>query len=192
MIRADEKGTRVLLKKGRLFSRQTLVFGLRVIFSKSPALDWAKGQMVILVFSILLLSWGLAGVFDLVFQGYGQGSGNSGQVAKILGIESREYSRPGAGTGGNERLRNDLFMVTAVKKKVVRKEPKTNPVELLKRIELQGVMGGSSPKAIVQYRHNKKTVTVSAGDDLGEFKVMEIRERSVILKWRDELFELSL
>ena len=30
------------------------------------------------------------------------------------------------------------------------------------------------------------------GDDLGEFKVMEIRSGSVVLKWRNELFELSL
>ena len=45
---------------------------------------------------------------------------------------------------------------------------------------------------MVQYKRTQEAVTVSVGDDLGEFQVVEIRERSVVLKWRDELFELSL
>ena len=184
--------TRIRFKKGRSLSGLALVAGLRVALSNSPALDWAKGQLVILVFSILLVGLGLVGVYALAVQGEGRGMGDAPQLPEQLVSESGNNTRSGVGAGGNERLRNDLFKVPVVKKKVDRKEPKTNPVELLRRIELQGIMGGSNPRAIVQYRHNKETITVSAGDDLGEFKVVEIRERSVILKWRDELFELSL
>ena len=113
-------------------------------------------------------------------------------MAEEAGVESGGMARRGTGGASHEQLRNDLFNVPAAKKKVVRKTPKTNPAELLARIELQGIMGGSMPRAIVMYKHNRETITVSAGEDLGEFKVMEIRERSVVLKWRDELFELSL
>ena len=163
-----------------------------MIFSKSPAMDWAKGQLVILTFSVLLLLWGCTAAVQLVLSAHDQGPGDPGLVGEDLGIESGVNIRHGAGAGGREQLRNDLFKVPAPKKKVERKTPKTNPAELLARIELQGVMGGSRPRAIVMYKHNRETITVSAGEDLGEFKVMEIRERSVVLKWREELFELSL
>jgi hypothetical protein len=89
-------------------------------------------------------------------------------------------------------LRPDLFMAPRPPKPKAPPAPKTNPVELLALIELQGVLGGSRPRAMIQYKRTRETVTVSVGDDLGEFQVVEIRERSVVLKWRDELFELSL
>jgi hypothetical protein len=45
---------------------------------------------------------------------------------------------------------------------------------------------------MVRYKRTGESVVVSVGDDLGEFKVAEIRKRSVVLSWRNELFELSL
>ncbi|MBU8869876.1 MAG: hypothetical protein KOO60_03265 [Gemmatimonadales bacterium] len=192
MIRKREQGTHILLGKGRPLSRGALLVGVRVALSKSPALDWAKGQLVIMIFSALLLVLGIAGVYHLVFPDFGERLENPGTGTEEVGLETGGDSPSATQVGRNERLRKDLFKVPVAQKKVERKEPRTNPVELLRQVELQGVLGGSNPKAIVQYRRTKETVTVSAGDDLGEFKVIEIRERSVILKWRDELFELSL
>lgn len=93
---------------------------------------------------------------------------------------------------GDADLRDDLFTVPTAPKRVEREEPRTHPVDLLALIELQGIMGGKRPRAMVHFRKSQETVTVSVGDDLGEFEVVDIRERSVVLRWRDELFELSL
>lgn len=88
--------------------------------------------------------------------------------------------------------RLDLFGVTRPQNRAAPKGPKTNPVELLQLLELQGVLGGKNPKAIIVYKKTNDSHTLSVGDDLGEFKVKEIKDRSVILQWREELFELSL
>jgi len=95
-------------------------------------------------------------------------------------------------SAASDRLRTDLFKIPRASKPAPPPEPKTNPVELLALIELQGVLGGARPRAMIQYKRTGEAVTVSVGDDLGEFQVLEIRERSVVLKWREELFELSL
>ena len=142
--------------------------------------------------TVLVLVWGLGGIFDLVVSDPGAGLNNQGLVLEGAESGSDGDTKVAAGANTRERLRNDLFKVLKPKKNNTKKEPKTNPVELLRLLELQGVLGGDSPRAIVFYKRTKKTVTVSVGDDLGEFGVMEIREKSVILKWRDELFELSL
>ena len=89
-------------------------------------------------------------------------------------------------------LRDDLFGVPRPSRTIEPKKPRTNPMELLETIELQGVMGGDRPRAMMMYRKTQETVIVSEGDGLGEFEVIEIRERGVVLKWREELFELSL
>jgi len=50
---------------------------------------------------------------------------------------------------------------------------------------------GVSRSAIIMYKKNGEYSTVSVGDDLGEFKVQEIGAGSVVLKWREDLFELK-
>ena len=180
------------LGRGRLLSIETLAALGRAVLSKNPVTDWAKGRLLTMVITVLVLIWGLGGIFDLIVAGPGSGTRNQG--AMIEGVENRSEgeTKVSGGIHAKERLRNDLFKVAKPKKDNKKKAPKTNPVELLRLLELQGVMGGDSPRAIVFYKRTKETVTVSVGDGLGEFEVTEIRERSVILKWREELFELSL
>ncbi len=72
------------------------------------------------------------------------------------------------------------------------REPRTNPVELLEMLELKGVLGGENPRAIIVYKQTRQAHTVFVGDMLGEFEIMEIKPRSVMLKWREDTFELSL
>ena len=184
--------TRILLGSGKRFSPDTLVALRRAVTSRSPALDWAKGQLVVAAFSVLLLAAGVVGVLKLAFPGLGAGAGDPQGGPTEAVAEMQDAADGGTRPVAAPRLRDDLFRIPVVERPVVRQEPKVNPVQLLRQIELQGVIGGGSPRAMVLYKNTNETVTVSAGDDLGEFQVVEIKERSVVLKWRDETFELSL
>lgn len=141
--------------------------------------------------TLMLLVWGAGRVTGLVLGAPDAGASGQAPVADASAEGGEGAADLGRADSG-PRLRNDLFKVPEQRRAEQKQEPKTNPVELLNLIELQGVMGGDHPRAMIQYKRTKETVTVSVGDDLGEFKVTDIRVRSVVLKWRDELFELSL
>ena len=182
----------IQLGRGRPLSREALTALWQAVISKNPVTNWTKCRLLMMGFTVLVLIWGLGGILDLVVSGPGEGFNRQGTVIEGAESGSDGDMKVAGRNQARERLRNDLFKVTKPKKNNKKKEPKTNPVELLRLLELQGVLGGERPRAIVFYKRTKKTVTVSVGDDLGEFEVTEIREKSVILKWRDELFELSL
>lgn len=182
----------VRLGSGPALSPEALGALGRVIASRSPVLDTAKSQLLIAAAFCLLVALGAWGVARLVWPSYGMAPDETrmiaaegeGEAAENPG-EARVKERPAA-------LRDDLFRAPQPKKTETRRQPRVNPVKLLEQIELQGVIGGARPRAMVMYKNSNETVTISAGDDLGEFQVMEIKEGSVVLKWRDELFELSL
>ncbi len=178
--------------RGSPFSRHAISALWQVIISPSPANDWAKGRVLTMVVSLVAVGWALIAVLGLVSPGMGEGLGRSGVMMEGDEIASGENASCADQSTQGGRLRSDLFKIPKPKNENVKKAPKTNPVELLGLIELQGVLGGKTPRAIIMYKRTQKTSTVSVGDDLGEFMVVEIRDRSVILKWRDELFELSL
>ncbi len=192
MNRKPEHESTIRLGRGRPLSREALTALGQAVVSKNPATDWTKCRVLTMGLTVLVLIWGLGGIFDLVVSGPGEGLNKQGLVIEGAESGSDGDTKVAGRTQARERLRNDLFKVMKPKKNNTKKEPKTNPVELLRLLELQGVLGGERPRAIIFYKRTKKTITVSVGDDLGEFEVTEIRERSVILKWRDELFELSL
>lgn len=164
----------------------------RVLSSRSPVLDTAKSQLLIAAVFCVLLVLGVWGVVRLAWPSYGVAQD---QPAEVVAEMQNDETRISGETGVKERpvrLRDDLFRAPQPKKTETRKQPQVNPAKLLEQIELQGVIGGARPRAMVMYKNSNETVTISAGDDLGEFQVIEIREGSVVLKWRDELFELSL
>ena len=178
--------------RGRPFSREALTVLWQAALSRNPATDWTKGRLLVMGVTVLILVRGLGGLFELVVPALGEGANRYGAVLEGVENEPDGGAKAAGPAQAQERLRSDLFKAPIPKKQNTKKVPKTNPVELLRLLEFQGVLGGENPRAIVYYKRTKHTVTISAGDDLGEFKVMEVRERSVILKWRDELFELSL
>jgi hypothetical protein len=182
----------VQLGRGPAFSQDAVVVLWKTLISKNPATDWAKGRVLTMMVTMVVLIWALVGIMKQISPGMGVGANKSGLTldGTVVGSAGEKLNNGNALTG--ERLRNDLFKIPKPKKDNSVKTPKTNPVELLALIELQGVLGGKNPRAIVLYKRPQKTSTVSVGDDLGEFKVVEIRDRSVVLKWREELFELSL
>ncbi len=164
----------------------------RVLFSKTPAMDWAKGRLAAMVLTAFILISGVTGALDLAFPGFNEGPGEPGSDPAGFDSATGEDSRIGSPAANGERLRADLFNVPKPRKSDPGKQRNTKPIELLNLIELQGVMGGANPRAMVLYKRTRETVTVSVGDRMGEFTVVEIRQRSVVLKWRDETFELAL
>lgn len=178
--------------RGRLLSRESLRTLGRAITSRGPEADWAKGRLLLMVLTLAVLIWAVGGIIELSAADPTRETDSALLVAQGLDKPRQNQEKVTGGNPADERLRNDLFKVAKPKVDNRKKEPKTNPAELLRLLELQGVLGGDNPRAIVFYKRTKETITVSEGDGLGEFEVMEIRERSVILKWREELFELSL
>lgn len=174
----------------RFISKTTMAALWQAVVSKSPTYDWAKSRVLILIVTIVALIWATNGIVNLMSPVDGTYESENLTERNEVGPDGQTLNNDQSLMVG--RLRNDLFKIPKTKKENTRKTPKTNPVELLGLIELQGVLGGKTPKAIILYKRTQKTSTVSVGDDLGEFMVVEIRDRSVILKWRDELFELSL
>lgn len=158
----------------------------------SPLAAWLRARALLMVASVAVLVWCAAAVGSL---GLASLRTRPGGGRAVVGATSEALTggRLDAGQAASgAALRPDLFAVPRAAPARAPQQPRTNPVELLGLIELQGVLGGTRPRAMVMYAKTRETVTVSVGDDLGEFKVMEIRERSVVLTWRDELFELSL
>ena len=162
-----------------------------LLLTRGAAADWRRLRVLKMLLTTVLVSWGTWHVLGALVDATRPVSGARAQdlIAEVV-VEAPEDSAA-RGTAGDD-LRDDLFSVPVDRPRVEREPPRTNPAELLALIELQGVIGGARPRAMVHFRQNQETVTVSAGDDLGQFEVIEIRERSVVLRWRDELFELSL
>jgi|GEM_PF-4250736 len=188
----QEHGPRIQLGRGRPYSGEALAEVWRAVLSRHPAADWTKGRLLTLAVTLGVLIWAGGGIWGAVEAGLDVGPA----------LDSLALDKPETDNGDGDRvegrrrlgagLRSDLFKVPTREKAKPGKGPTIGPAELLKLIELQGVMGGSNPRAMVLYKATNETVTVSVGDDLGEFEVMQIRDRSVVLKWRNEEFILSL
>lgn len=184
--------TPIRLGRGHPLTPEALADLWQVVTSRNPANDWARGRVLTMLITTVVIGWGLTGITNLIVAELGAEPGPQLLFGDDFDSPTGNETTVAGVAGTREGLQNNLFRIPQAPKKPTTRKPKTNPVELLGLIELQGVLGGSNPRAIILYKRSKKTVTVSVGDDLGEFKVMEIRERGVILKWRDELFELSL
>jgi hypothetical protein len=160
--------------------------------ASGPAADWVRYRMLAMLLTVAVIAWSLGRVAFLLADDHGT-TAPADAAAHTLADAGPDALRIAAdGSPAREGLRHDLFKLPRARKPAPPPEPKTNPVELLALIELQGVLGGARPRAMIQYKRTQEAVTVSVGDDLGEFEVVEIGERSVVLKWRNELFELSL
>lgn len=65
-------------------------------------------------------------------------------------------------------------------------------VDLIKEINLVGIISGENPQAIIEDKKIQKTYYVTKGQYIGEFQVEDIKEGKVILSFRGQRFELYL
>lgn len=63
---------------------------------------------------------------------------------------------------------------------------------LIKDINLLGVISGASPQAIIEDKKSEKTYYVTNGQMIGEFQVEDIGDGKIILNYSGQKFELSI
>ncbi len=64
--------------------------------------------------------------------------------------------------------------------------------ELIKDINLVGIISGDNPQAIIEDKKTQKTYYLYQGQYLGEFQIEEIKEGKVKVNYRGQKFELYL
>lgn len=68
----------------------------------------------------------------------------------------------------------------------------TASADLIKDINLVGIISGDEPQAIVEDKRAQKTYYLKKGQFIGELQVVDILEGKVILGYNDENYELYL
>ena len=63
---------------------------------------------------------------------------------------------------------------------------------LIKDINLLGVISGANPQAIIEDKKSQKTYYVNKGQMIGEFQVEDISDGKIILNYGGQRFELSI
>lgn len=64
--------------------------------------------------------------------------------------------------------------------------------ELIKDINLVGIIAGENPQAIIEDKLAQKTYYLNKGQFIGEFQVEDIQEGKIILNFNGQRFELHL
>jgi type II secretory pathway component PulC len=64
--------------------------------------------------------------------------------------------------------------------------------ELIKDINLVGIIAGENPQAIIEDKKGQKTYYLNKGQSIGEFQVEDIQEGKIILNFNGQRFELHL
>lgn len=64
--------------------------------------------------------------------------------------------------------------------------------ELIKEINLVGIIAGENPQAIIEDKSAQKTYYLNKGQFIGEFQVEDIQEGKIILNFNGQRFELHI
>jgi hypothetical protein len=64
--------------------------------------------------------------------------------------------------------------------------------DLIKEVNLVGIIAGENPQAIIEDKKSQKTYYVSKGQFVGEFQVDDILEGKIILNYKGQRYELYL
>lgn len=65
-------------------------------------------------------------------------------------------------------------------------------VDLIKDINLVGIISGENPQAIIEDKKTQKTYYLNKGQFIGELQVEDIKEGKIILNYKEQRFELHL
>ena len=64
--------------------------------------------------------------------------------------------------------------------------------ELIKDINLVGIIAGDTPQAIIEDKKSQKTYYLNKGQFIGEFQLEDIQEGKIILNFNGQRFELHI
>ncbi|MBI4972424.1 MAG: hypothetical protein HZC16_01225 [Candidatus Omnitrophica bacterium] len=70
--------------------------------------------------------------------------------------------------------------------------PLAQNLDLIKNINLVGIISGENPQAVIEDKNTQKTFYLSKGQFMGEFQVKEIKEGKVILDYKGQSYELYM
>lgn len=70
--------------------------------------------------------------------------------------------------------------------------PVRGSAELVKDLNLLGVISGENPQAVIEDKKIQKSFTVTKGQFVGEFQVEDIKDGKVMLNYQGQRFELSI
>lgn len=65
-------------------------------------------------------------------------------------------------------------------------------LDLIKNINLVGIISGENPQAVIEDKNTQKTFYLSREQFIGEFQVKEIKEGKVILDYKGQSYELYM
>lgn len=80
----------------------------------------------------------------------------------------------------------------AVSAQLTQESAVTVGANLIKDINLLGVISGDNPQAIIEDKKSQKTYYVTKGQMIGEFQVEDIGDGKIILNYSGQRFELSI
>ncbi|MFH1854067.1 MAG: hypothetical protein ABH815_02020 [Candidatus Omnitrophota bacterium] len=75
---------------------------------------------------------------------------------------------------------------------VPEKKPSVSKEDVLKNLNLLGIVAGDDNQAIIEDLESKKTHFLYTGDNLGEYKVLDIKDNKVLLEYKGEKIELRM
>ena len=75
---------------------------------------------------------------------------------------------------------------------IVKKKVAVPKEDLVKNLNLLGIITGKENQAIVEDKKSKKTMFLYKGDSLGEFTVYDIKEKGIVLDYNGEKIELNI
>lgn len=100
--------------------------------------------------------------------------------------ETKPYEFYLEGTKGHQIFTSPVSSETAEKSST------TANADLVKDINLVGIISGENPQAIIEDKKIQKTYYVTKGQFIGELQVEDIQEGKVILDYKGQKFELYL
>jgi len=74
----------------------------------------------------------------------------------------------------------------------IKKDVSISEEELVKDLNLIGIIIGDDNQAIIEDKNKKKTFFLYQGDSFGEFTIYDIKEGRVILEHKEEKIELNM
>ncbi len=83
---------------------------------------------------------------------------------------------------------DDIGNIEVVSKKRV----SISKEDLVKNLNILGIVAGDNNQAIIEDKQSKKTYFLYKGDSFGEFKVLDIKDSGVILEHKGERIEMRM
>lgn len=116
----------------------------------------------------------------------------SGTPSGPLEWQAQGSRASGLPTSGAQLSGSTLFGAAGKSRARPTSEHNVTLAELSKGLQLQAIIGGNNPRAVIFNSETNQTHQVSAGQFIGDIEVRGIGTTTVELGWKDETIQLSL